>query len=117
MEPALYQLLDDEIDIERLRDMAASYVMSRLATMSPELRARVYPGGREFAHAVALAAMMHLYGRQGGEEARELYQRYRERLDSDIERTAQTTPRDVDQDRSVEASDKIGARSGRLSRA
>lgn len=114
VEPALYRLLDDEDDADRLRDSAAQHVLARLAAMSPVLRARVYPGGQEFAHAVALAAMMHLYGRQAGQDAADLFTRYRDRLESELQRVAQTTPRDDDQDGVVEASEKVSGRSGRL---
>lgn len=114
IEPALYQLLDDEADLERWKNVASQYVLSRMASSSPDLRVRVYPGSAEFSHAVALAAMMYLYGRQHGDEAAEMYQRYKERLDSEISRVSQTTPRDTDQDKDVELSERISPYGGKL---
>jgi prepilin-type processing-associated H-X9-DG protein len=114
IEPALYQLLDDDTDLERWKDVASQYVLSRIATSSPDLRARVFPGSSEFAHATALAAMMYLYGRQHGDEADEMYKRYKDRLDSEIARVSQTTPRDTDQDSSIELNERISAYGGKV---
>ena len=114
IEPALYQLLDDSADLERWKDVASQYVLSRMATSSPDLRVRVFPGSSEFSQATALACMMMLYGRQHGDEAAEMYQRYKERLDSEIARVSQTTPRDTDQDATVELSERISPYGGRV---
>lgn len=114
IEPALYQMLDDDADLEQWKNIASQYVLSRIATSSPDLRVRVYPGSAEFSHATALAAMMMLYGRQHGDEAGEMYQRYKERLDSEISRVSQTTPRDTDQDADIEPGERISSYGGKV---
>jgi hypothetical protein len=58
--------------------------------------------------------MMYLYGRQHGDEADEMYKRYKERLDSEITRVSQTTPRDTDQDSSIELNERISPYGGKL---
>ena len=114
IEPALYQMLDDDADIEQWKNIASQYVMSRIAVSSPDLRARVFPGSSEFSHATALAMMMFLYGRQHGDEAKEMYDRYKDRLDSEINRVSQTTPRDTDQDSTIELNERISPYGGKL---
>jgi hypothetical protein len=116
LEPMAHQLLDDEADAERLKDMAVEYVLGRIAAIAPDQRARVMPGDREFEYAVGLAAWMMYYRRQRGDDAAELYERYKDSLDSEIARVAGTTPRDADQDKSVEIDERISARSIRIIR-
>jgi hypothetical protein len=51
--------------------------------------------------------MKIFYRRQPGDEANQLYERYRDALNEELEGVMQTTPRDADQDRVIEEDERI----------
>lgn len=114
--PEIYLEVGDA-DMERLLDLGHEYVLSRIASAAPDLRARVYPGSTEFKTSVALAVLKYHYMRRSGEAARDLYERYSRELDQELDRVTQVTPRDTDQDGVVEADERISMRSVTLVRA
>ena len=105
-EPQLYNILDSEVDVYRVRELALQEVLKRLASASKDLRARVYPGSMAFRRAGVMAAMMAVYRRQRGQEAADLYERYKAELDAEISVICQATPKDSDQDGVVEENEK-----------
>jgi hypothetical protein len=116
IEPKIYHMIDDEADIERLLDLGMDQVLSRLAAIAPDIRARVYPGTTEFRHATALAALYIWYMRQPGDVAKDLFERYRAELDAEVNRVCVTTPRDANQDGIISQNERISGRSGALRR-
>jgi len=116
LEPMIYQLMDSEDDVEDLLDLAFEHVLSRIASVSQDLRVRVFTASSVFKHVTALAFLQMLYMRQKGEDARDLWERYRAEVTAEIARLCVTTPRDADQDGVVEGDERISAGTVRLSR-
>ena len=117
IEPKIYHLLDDEADIERLLDLGMEQVLKRVALSAPDLRARVYTGSMEFRHATALAALSLYYMRQPGEMAKDMWTRYREELEKEIQAICQVVPRDANQDGTMTADERPSVRTVVLRRA
>lgn len=116
VEPQLAEVLEAETDVERLLDNAHDFVLMEVAKAAPDRRARVFPGSSEFATCTALAAMYLHYRRRADDPAQRLADRYRSDMASALEGVVQVTPRDADQDRDIEAEDRMSMRSVRLSR-
>lgn len=116
IEPQLYNLIDSEASLERLLDLAFERVLSRVATMAPDMRTRVFTGSSEFRHCTALMAWTLFYMRQRGPEAQGLYERFGKELDGELARICQVVPRDADQDGTVEIDEKASVRTVRLRR-
>lgn len=117
IEPAIYDLVPDEVELTRLLDLAHERVLSRIAMADPNFRVHVFTGSTEFRHATALAAWMLFYMRQRGSEAKELYERFTREMEAEILRVCQIVPRDTDQDGTVEADERLSPRCGRIRRA
>lgn len=116
-EPLLYDVLDPNADPDRQLDRALNDVVSRLSALT-EGRAWSYVGPDSFKRATVYAAQMNLYRKQAGDDAEQLYERYRAEFQSELERVvAGTAWRDADQDGAVDASEQRSARSMRLYRA
>lgn len=114
IEPSFYHLADEELDVDRLLDLALTHVLKRIAAKSPDMRVKVFPGSTEFRHVTALAALKLFFMRQRGEDAATLYERYTTVLRGEIDSLVGVIPRDADQDGVIEPSDKISMRSVRL---
>lgn len=94
-QPKLYELLDPETDTERLLDLAHDEVLQRIGAQG---RARVFTGSPEFKNATVLAMLMLFYERMSSNEGKELFERYSNLFEADLERSMNTTPRDTNQD-------------------
>lgn len=94
-QPKLYEILDSEADTERLLDLAHEEVLQRLGTAG---RARCFTGSSEFISCTVLAMLMLYYERMASAEGTALYERYKQSLQEELERTSATTPRDTNQD-------------------
>jgi len=116
IEPSFYHLADEELDVDRLLDLALSDVLKRIAAKSPDLRTRVYPASTEFRHATALAALRMFYMRQRGDDASVLFERYSDVLKGELDRLCGVLPRDADQDGVIEPGEKTNMRSVRVGR-
>jgi len=115
-EPRLYDLLDPEVDAEEALDAALAEVVKRVAAATAR-RAWTYVGPVSFVAATIYAAQCTLYRRQSGDAAEQLYARYREAFQTEIEQvTSGAAWRDEDQDSDFEAHEQRSFRSGRLFR-
>jgi len=113
IDPQLAGITDTEDDIERGLDAAHAYILTAIGARG---RARVFTGEECFRQATGLAWFMVHYRARRGEDARELYERFRNELDAELGRITTTTPRDADQDGVVEPGDAYSFRSVRLVR-
>jgi len=117
IEPALYDMLDDEADIERLLDLGHQEVLKRIAKASPDMRARVFTGSMEFKSATALASLYIFHRRRATEESRQLAETYKLDLATEIDSICVVVPRDADQDGVIEPDERINPRTVKISRA
>lgn len=95
-----------EVDVERLLDTAHEMVLAEIAKHAPDQRARTFTGSMEFRRATAAAAMYLYYLPRGGESKDAWYQEFERRLASAVT----TTPRDADQDGTIEADERFSMR-------
>ena len=102
-QPKLYEILDSEVDTERLLDLGHEEVLSRIGAKH---RARVYPGSMSFISATVLAALMLYYEHQPTEQGTVLYERYTQLLQEELERVTEIIAPDSDQDGKIEATDR-----------
>jgi len=112
--PKLYELLDPEVDIERLLNLGHDEVLERIGIAG---RAKTFTGSSEFITATVLAAAMIHYQSQPTPEGKEMFERYREELVSKIEQLVAVVPRDANQSGTVEKSDMLSMRTVELRRA
>ena len=112
--PMLQKGAPSEVDMERLRSKGADRVMSMLASIAPDQRAYTFVGSDSFKHAAALFAAMLYYMPQRGEENRELYERFKAEAEMEVNRMVVSTPRDADQDGTIEADEQVSPATIRL---
>ncbi len=117
IEPKMYYIIDTEADVERLLDLGHEEVLKRIGQMAPDQRVRVMPSSEEWRHASALAAWWFFYAGKPGADAKDLAERYNERLEAEIKRIIPLTPRDADQDGTIEEDEKFSTRSRKLIRS
>ena len=102
--PKVADVVDTEEEQERGLDAAHRHVLSLIGARG---RARVFPGSDAFIVCTSLAWWKRHYRPLKGEINREMYERYRAELDSEIARTVETTPRDLNQDGVITEAEKM----------
>ncbi len=114
IEPKIYDILDDEVSVNRLLDLGHDKVLMLLAKASPDTRVRVFVGSTGFKTATCFAALWYHYMSGRSEDSQEIADRYEKALASELEGIVQVIPRDTDQDKTVEADERISTRTVRL---
>jgi hypothetical protein len=115
-EPKLYHIIDDEWDLVSARALAREDVLKQVAATSVDQRARVFTSAHEFKHAAVFAALKRIYRKQSGDDAQQLYDRYRAEFEAEVAKVCGVVPRDSDQDSTIEEDEKVYARSRRIVR-
>lgn len=114
-DPALADVVDDAMDLERLLDDALGDVIRRV-NASTRGRAWSYTGPQQFEDATYFAAMMRVYRSRAGDTNREMFERYQKELEQELSRLLGAAPRDEDQDGVIEDHEQVNYRSRELRR-
>ncbi|MGB0890079.1 MAG: hypothetical protein ACPGWS_07335, partial [Solirubrobacterales bacterium] len=112
--PNLVDVLHDDEDPEDILDRAHDDVVRTIAQRS---RAHVLTDERALVVPCVLRASEIVYGRRPGDDARELAEHYRDKLDNILPQAVATAPRDLDQDGIAEDHERLSMRTIRLNRA
>lgn len=112
--PDLAQLIDVEVDSERLLDDAFNEVLEKIGGKA---RVRVYTGSNAFRRASVFAACAAIFRHKPGDSARELYERYTKAFEQAAEDLQGVAPRDEDQDGVITERERITMKSGLIFRA
>lgn len=103
LEPKLFDVIDRETDVERWLDNAHEMVMGEISKTAPDQRARVFTGSMEFKSVTAAAALYLHYMRRGSDMRETWWSEFERRLGSVVT----TTPRDPNQDGTIELGGRI----------
>jgi hypothetical protein len=114
LHPQVHLVLESEVDVESALDAAHDHVLLLLGSRG---RARVFPGSNEFASATGLALLRNHYRHQAGPQAKELFERFSDELDREVEKLLQSIPPDDDQDGAIAEDEKRSFTSFRIYRA
>lgn len=110
--PKIGDILDDEVDIEDALDLAHDEVLSDIGGAG---RARTFTGSQAFVLSTVYKFLVNVFRPIRGAE--DMQEKYEKAYASELEKVTISTPRDEDQDGSIEAHEQMNVRNVSLSRS
>lgn len=111
-EPRLQDVISRGVDPERLLNNAHELVLGEVAKRAPDQRTRLFVGSMGFKQATAAMAMYTFYIDRQGDAKEAWWAEFERRLATVIT----VTPRDADQDGTIEAEERMSSRTVKVRR-